>query len=179
MRLARRRTDQGTAAVEFALVFPLLIMLLIGMVTTGLVYFDHSSATNAVREAARYGAAADATTPATWSTSVRERLKQTYFNATSSAADDQICVDLVRADATGVITTVAGSAVTGANCGTAPTPPTTMAAGSCAVRVWLRKPEKIDLVVFPRMNFNIGAAAVAYYGRTVKASPTTFLCEAS
>jgi hypothetical protein len=34
----------------------------------------------------------------------------------------------------------------------------------------MSKPERINLVVFPSMNFNIGAQSVAYYGRTV---PTT------
>lgn len=161
-----RRTERGAAALEFALVFPLLIMLLIGLVTTGLVYFDHSSATNAVREAARYGAATDVTTPSDWATSVRDRLKQTYFNATTTVPDSQICVDLVKSDGT----TVSGSALTGASCGTAPSLPSGLAAGSCVVRVWMARPEKIDLVVFPSMNFNIGAASVAYYGRT---SPST------
>jgi Flp pilus assembly protein TadG len=168
-RSVRRRTDQGAAAVEFALVFPLLIMLLIGLVTTGLVYFDHSSASNAVREAARYGAAVDASTPSTWATSVRDRLKQTYFDAANNLSDtqmnDHICVDLVGSSGT----TITGSAWTGTQCGTAPPLPTSMAAGSCVVRVWMNKPEKINLVVFPSMNFNIGAESVAYYGRTTPA----------
>lgn len=166
-RSLRRRTDQGAAAVEFALVFPLLIMLLIGLVTTGLVYFDHSAATNAVREAARYGAAADATTPSTWATSVRDRLKQTYFNDVGAATDAQICVDLVKATTTTTGTTVAGSSVTGASCGTAPALPGSMTVGSCIVRVWVTKPEKISLVVFPDLDFSITARSVAYYGRTI------------
>jgi hypothetical protein len=45
-----------------------------------------------------------------------------------------------------------------------------MTVGSCIVRVWMMKPEKIRLVVFPDLNFSIAAQSVAYYGRTF---PTT------
>jgi Flp pilus assembly protein TadG len=169
-RFLRRRTERGAAALEFAFVFPLLVMLLIGIGTTGLVYFDHSSASNAVREAARYGASADATTPATWASSVRDRLKATYFNSTSTVSDSQICVDLVQATSATAGTTVSGSALSGADCGTAPDLPASMTPGSCIVRVWMAHPEKITLVIFPAMNFTIAAQSVAYYGRTV---PTT------
>ena len=183
-RWRRPRTELGAAAVEFALVFPLLIMLLIGLVTTAMAYFDHSSASNAVREAARYGASADASNPslATWATSVRDRLKQTYFNAsntlTPTQMNDRICVDLVKSTGVGTPTTVPNASWTGSQCGTAPSPPDSMAANTCAVRVWMTKPERIDLVVFPSMNFDIGAQSVAFYGRTTPQPPSTAICKA-
>lgn len=157
---SRRRTQRGAAAVEFALVAPILILLLIGMVTTAMAYSDHLSATNAVREGARYGAAADVSS-ASWATSVRDRVKQVYFNAGVTVANSQLCVRLVQADGT-----VAASAM-GTTCGSAPSLPSGMAAGSCAVLVWMQRPESIDLVVAPKMHFNIGAKSVAYYGRAV------------
>jgi Flp pilus assembly protein TadG len=160
--MARRRDDRGVAAVEFALVLPLLVLLLFGMVTTGLVYSDHLSVTNAVREGARYGAAVDFTASG-WATSVRDRVEQVYFNAGGTLEDDQICVQLV--DSSG--TAISGTSWSGSDCGAAPGSPSNMAAGSCAVMVWVRKPGKIELVVAPDMHLDIGAKSVAYYGRTV------------
>jgi hypothetical protein len=49
-----------------------------------------------------------------------------------------------------------------------------MASGSCAVLVWMQRPETINLVVAPQLHFDIGAESVAYYGRL--APPT---CTAS
>jgi Flp pilus assembly protein TadG len=164
--LDRKRSERGAAALEFALIVPVLLTLLMGTVTTGLVYSNHLTATNAVREAARYGAAADATVPATWASSVQTRVQQTYFGSTgSSPTDDEICVDLVTA--AGV--TLASNG--GSACGTAPSAPSGMAAGSCAVRVWMAHPEQIQLVV-TELDLTIGAQSVAYYGRVVGTSCT-------
>lgn len=166
-RMRRRREDRGASAVEFALVMPILLLLLFGLITTGLTFSDHLSATNAVREGSRYGAAADIA-QAGWATSVRDRVKQVYFNAGVTVTDDQICVRLVQAG--GV--TPAGSEVIGANCGSAPSTPTGMAAGSCAVLVWMQRPARIELLVAPDLNLNIGAESVAYYGRELESTCT-------
>jgi Flp pilus assembly protein TadG len=62
MRIARRRShrsgssQRGASLVEFALVMPHLAMLLLGMVSTGLVYNQKLDLTHATREGARYGA---------------------------------------------------------------------------------------------------------------------------
>lgn len=154
--------------VEFALVMPLLLTILFGLITTGLAFSDHLSATNATREGARYGAATPFTDPTVWATSVRDRVKQVYFNAGETVTDDQICVRLVKADGT------TAASYVGANCGTAPTPLPTMSAGSCAVVVWMERPRTIRLLVIPDLDLEIGAESVAFYGREV--TPT---CTAS
>ncbi len=46
---------RGNAAVEFALVLPLLLTLLLGMIDYGYVYFTQLTLTNAAREGARVG----------------------------------------------------------------------------------------------------------------------------
>jgi hypothetical protein len=163
----RCRDDRGAVAVEFVLVLPLLLVLLFGLTTAGLAYSDHLSATNAVREAARYGAAADISSGSSWASSVRDRVKQVYFNEGVTVTDDQICVQLVQA---GVATPYAQ--LTGANCGTAPVLPANMAPGSCAVLVWMQRPETIQLLVFPSLDFDIHAESVAYYGRKVQPTCT-------
>lgn len=60
IRLSRRlsKSQQGAAAVEFAVVFPLLIILLFGMIEFGLYLFNRQVITNACREGARYGVVA-------------------------------------------------------------------------------------------------------------------------
>jgi hypothetical protein len=47
------RGDDGAAAVEFALLLPLLIALLFGFIQFGIAFNDRIQATNAAREAAR------------------------------------------------------------------------------------------------------------------------------
>jgi len=53
-----RRPDRGQGLVEFALVLPLLLLLLVGVVELGRMLVIYSSVNAASREAARYGAAA-------------------------------------------------------------------------------------------------------------------------
>lgn len=161
-RRGHRRDERGAAVVEFAIVMPLLFMVLFGMITTGLAFSDHLSATNAVREASRYGAAADVS-QSDWATSVRDRVKETYFNAGDELPTDaQICVRLVQASGT------IYAQHAGASCGNPPTMPTSMDAGSCAVVVWMEKPRKVRLLVVPDLEVDIWAASVSYYQREVQ-----------
>ena len=55
MRLCRRSTrdEGGQAAVEFALVLPFLLMMLIGIVEFGRAWNEHQVITDAARETAR------------------------------------------------------------------------------------------------------------------------------
>ena len=100
LRSRARRSESGASAVEFALIVPLVVMLLFGTVSAGLAYSDHVAITNAAREGSRYGAAADAAS-STWATSVQTRVQQVYFNAAGAApTDNQVCVKLVQADGT-------------------------------------------------------------------------------
>ncbi|HXH13859.1 MAG TPA: TadE family protein [Alphaproteobacteria bacterium] len=49
------KREEGAAAVEFALVLPLLLMILFGIIEFGLVLFRQEVITNASREGARFG----------------------------------------------------------------------------------------------------------------------------
>ena len=55
-RGARRGADPGLAAVEFALVLPVLVILLFAMVVAGTVYVDHLRVQSAAHDGARAGA---------------------------------------------------------------------------------------------------------------------------
>ena len=57
---ARWRTDAGGALVELALVLPVLILVFVGTVDFGRVFYASQSLTNAARAGAQYGAASPA-----------------------------------------------------------------------------------------------------------------------
>jgi Flp pilus assembly protein TadG len=61
---ADRRGESGQALLELALVAPVIILLLMGLVQFALIYERQVGITNAVREAARRTAALDVTSPA-------------------------------------------------------------------------------------------------------------------
>ncbi len=51
----RRRGERGAAAVEFAIVLPLLFVLLFGIIEFGILFYNYQVITNASREGARAG----------------------------------------------------------------------------------------------------------------------------
>lgn len=50
-----RRNQKGQSIVEFALVLPILLLLLLGIVEFGLIFNTHVTLTHMAREWARYG----------------------------------------------------------------------------------------------------------------------------
>jgi len=90
--------DSGVAIVEFALIFPLFISLVLGGITGGLAYNQKIQLTHASREAARLGSTinpSDTFVSGTWVTNVRD-----YAIARSAGdltvAGATVCVSLVR-----------------------------------------------------------------------------------
>lgn len=53
-RSRRRRRERGAVAVEFALVMPLLLVLLFGIIDMGIVLTQQLSLSNSARQAARF-----------------------------------------------------------------------------------------------------------------------------
>jgi hypothetical protein len=51
----KSRSDRGQAIIEFALVLPILIILILGIMDFGIVLYDKAVITNASREGARAG----------------------------------------------------------------------------------------------------------------------------
>ena len=56
MRLRRRRTEDGAAAVEFALVLPILLVIVFAIISFGWVFAQSLALSNSARQAARYAA---------------------------------------------------------------------------------------------------------------------------
>lgn len=147
---AARRDDEGVVAVEFALVLPLMLMLLMGLVTTGLTYSRGIALANAVREGSRFGAtaAAPAATPINWTPWVTDVITRTRsLQADDAAASSTICVKLVKnASVTAAVPTtlVAGTCDLGAvAAGPAPTPPS-VPGNTCFVMVWGTRSYRIN-----------------------------------
>src|SRR5689334_15249863 len=71
MRRHSADLDRGAAAVEFALVVPVLLMILFGIIDYGLLFNNSLSVKQGVREAARQGVVANYGNACsmTWSTS--------------------------------------------------------------------------------------------------------------
>lgn len=74
------RDKKGVSAVEFALILPLLIVLIVGIVQMGILYFAHAGLRNLVAEGARYASIS----PRPTDTAVKARLAQGGFGLTSS-----------------------------------------------------------------------------------------------
>jgi len=116
---ARARGERGAALVEFALILPLLLMIVFATFTGGIAYNHKLDVVHAVREGARYGATIPTTqcTPTTncngktWAQLVQSIVVDRSDNA---LATSQICVALVT-DSPG---TVSGSSFTTKSDGT-------------------------------------------------------------
>jgi Flp pilus assembly protein TadG len=59
------RTEDGAAAIEFALVLPILLLLVFGIIEFGFALYNKEVITNASREGARYGIIAGDPRPTT------------------------------------------------------------------------------------------------------------------
>lgn len=170
LRAREARSDRGAVALEFALLLPLFLMLIFGVVSTGLAYNDKLSVANAVREGARFGSSIDYSNPGggTWADNVQQRVAQTYFNGTLNPTD--VCV-VLRNSAGGQ---VAAPTMEAASCsdGSDPEPsaPSFVPSGSCVVKVWLDKDETMTLGLLPSIHFTIGAQSVSYYNLDVNDS---------
>jgi Flp pilus assembly protein TadG len=114
-RIRRARGDKGVALVEFAIVLPVLMCVLLGMLTGGAALAKKIDMTDAIREGARFGATiqvgttdADLTNAAlltAWSNKVKSRIVEL---SGGRLATTDLCVALVQS--------TGSAAQTAANC---------------------------------------------------------------
>ncbi len=82
--------ERGAALVEFALVLPLLMLLLLGIFTTARAWNVHNTIDHAAREAARYGATSDP-----WNAATVRGVAQLELQAAGiDAAAISMCVEM-------------------------------------------------------------------------------------
>ena len=94
--------ERGAALVEMALVMPVLMVLLVGMVTAGIAYDRNNSLNNGARESARFGATLPVTsTLSSWLNDVANVAVESASGVLdSSAPGQQVCVAYVYPDGT-------------------------------------------------------------------------------
>ena len=99
-----RRGDRGQGMVEFALVLPLLLLVMFGVIETGRLLFIYSVVFTSTREAARYGSAAGLLTGALYQyqdcNGIRAAAKR--VGAFAGVQDSDITITYDRVTDTGV-----------------------------------------------------------------------------
>ncbi len=163
----RRQGDRGAAMVEFALILPVVMSLLLGLVTGGALYNKKLAMTSASREGSRFGATLDGPTVAPslgWASDVQKRTQEL---ASSDLALSNICVSLVKVGTGNVYSQL------GTDCDTEATPPSnpsTAATGDCLVKVWVRKPNQKLQAMFFSVDIDLTTSTVSRYEGTVTSS---------
>lgn len=108
----RRRPagDEGAAAVEFALLLPLFILLVFGMISSGFAFERWINATQAAHEGSRYGAtlsllasAPGGGNPDTWVAKVAAATKESA-GFDPAPPGQYVCVSLTQVTSAGVAT---------------------------------------------------------------------------
>src|SRR5438445_11500431 len=89
--MQRLRTCRGESLVEFALVLPLMVTVMLGIVDFGYVFFVRGSVENAAREGARYGSIHPADV-----SGITHRVKQTVMGI--DTASSVFIVDVIYPD---------------------------------------------------------------------------------
>lgn len=165
---ARRRSESGAVAVEFALIVPILVMLLLGMVTAGVTYSRGISMTNAVREGARFAAVGDSSS-ASWATDTISRIRATQIDDSSS--ETAICVQLWKQGGGEIkVSCSQGNGSVSPALATTdasfPAVPSGLSTNTCVVRVLAARNYQITLGIFPALRGTMKRGSVARYERS-------------
>lgn len=184
-RSPRARGEGGAAAVEFALLFPIFMILALGIIAGGTAFSRQINVTQAAREASRFGATLDISSQTgatkvarvdTWLAAVDDAAKRAAGNGNNSAAAatnyiggyDYRCVALVVTDSTGAVTSDSRYKLNGAApVGGAACPATTAAAipSTTFVQVVLSRDVKF-FVLFINPTIQVDAVSTTPYERT-------------
>ena len=168
-RPRRVRGENGAAAVEFALVLPILVIVVLGVITGGMSYSNAIGVENAVREGARFGATGDVS-QLSWTNDVITRVRGTQFDdgLTPQDSGTSVCVQLFKAPSTvskwecslgqknGPVITMPATAAD------EPAVPSNLAAGACVVRVLAAR------------KFTINAGLTSWSGTIVRGSTAMY-----
>lgn len=171
--LRRTRQDDGAAAVEFALLFPIFMVLALGIINGGLAFSRQINVTQAAREASRYGGTYDVTTAgglSSWLTAVDQATQESAGNAANPIGGyDFRCVALVVRNNLGNIDTArtaymvnGGAAVTNSSTGCPAVTTPNLGAGSKVVQVVLSRDIQF-FVLFINPTLHLDAVSTTPY----------------
>lgn len=176
------RNDDGAAAVEFALLFPIFMVLTMGIITTGTAFSRQINVTQAAREASRYGATYDIAatgtggsggTITTWLDKVEAAALQSVGNAQNPIGGfNQLCVALITRNASGIDTAhtayknYGSSAVTNSSTGCPSTTTPNFGANSEVVQVVFLRNVKF-ILIFINPSIHVDAVSVTPYEGTL------------
>lgn len=147
--------------VEFALVVPLLMVLIMGTLTGGLALSNKQQVTHATREGTRYAATispAQTFTSGTWAENVRDLVVE---RSAGDLVASQVCVSLVQGSPAAVVTPATTYSTASGNgpCIAGQTYPVTANDPGLRVQVSASRPATIQLVVFGQIDVTLHAAA--------------------
>jgi Flp pilus assembly protein TadG len=153
---ARVRDEEGVAMVEMAIMLPLFVMLVFGMLSGGILYNQQMQMTHSAREGARYGVTLSETQTfkngQTWVSNVRDVVVE---RSAGELTADQVCVALVSGTAPN-LTVVNGASTNGAPC----FDDSAGAEEGRRVQVLTSRPGQLD-AVFVKMPVDLTARATA------------------
>lgn len=122
-----RRPDRGATAVEFAILFPVFMMLVVGMISFGFAFERWINVTQAARETSRFAATYPMPSGGvtSWLVDVTNVAKETAgITGTTPPSDYYVCVRFVNRvgpATTPVTTSMASGSLSGATCPTGST----------------------------------------------------------
>lgn len=148
--------ERGVAAVEFALILPVLVLVMFGAITGGLAFSNAIGVTNAVREGARFAATTDMAS-GNWASTSLERIRETQLDDQNEVTT--VCVQLVGATSVGPVCDD-GIPSQGSFEGTIPS-----AGEGCVVLVWARRDFHVEMGVFGEIDGVIHREAASRYER--------------
>lgn len=165
-RLAATHREHGAAAVEFALLFPLFLALVFGIINFGFAFNQKINLTQTAREASRYGATlslaasgpGNSGTVDTW----LEKVRDVALSAGGADLDDDrpgryVCVAYVTAEETKSLTVGTGGPASSEPCVTEDPPRT-----DDRVQVVVRSDTVFDVLFFGG-SINVGGDSVTHY----------------
>ena len=163
-RIRDKQDERGAALVEFALILPLVMSLVLGLISGGSAYNRKLSMNGGVREGSRFGATLDGPTTNGWATDVQSR---TVTLSTGDLTTSQVCAKLVKVTALSPVTTTDVYTTSGCTAGTEPsTPSTVVAVNDCLVKVWASRNATLQAMFFSS-TVTLTASSVARYEGTV------------
>lgn len=166
-----RRDDRGAALVEFALILPVFLLLLLGMLTGGIALDRKQNVTTAARETARYAAtlplSAHGGVVDDWLTAVAATAKGTADGALAPSASGQhVCVAYISGGISRYRDETSGTATFADGRCFADSRP----AGEARVQIVTARTSKLEALLWSR-DLNLRAQAVTRYEATPLTGP--------